>query len=87
MMAPLKVAATCSKVMISLGDTAAVWPYIVGGGMFPLFAVPSMIGLIVGTLIGARIMLKVKAGFIRYLIIAVMLFSGIRLVQKAIGML
>jgi hypothetical protein len=46
-----------------------------------------MIGLIVGTLIGARIMLKVKAGFIRYLIIAVMLFSGIRLVQKAIGML
>ena len=87
MMAPLKVAATCSKVMISLGDTAAVWPYIVGGGMFPLFAVPSMIGLIVGTLIGARIMLKVKAGFIRYLIIAVMIGAGIKLVQKAIGML
>ncbi|MFW6158712.1 MAG: TSUP family transporter [Planctomycetota bacterium] len=35
MLAPLKVAATCSTVMISLGDTAAVWPYILGGGMFP----------------------------------------------------
>ena len=87
MMAPLKVAATSSKVMISLGDTAAVWPYITGGGMFPLFAVPSMIGLIVGTLIGARIMLRIKAGFIRYLIIAVMIGAGVRLVMKAISML
>jgi len=87
MMAPLKVAATCSKVMISLGDTAAVWPYITGGGMFPLFAVPSMIGLIVGTLIGARIMLKVKAGFIRWIIIVVMIGAGIRLISKAITMI
>jgi hypothetical protein len=87
MMAPLKVAATCSKVMISLGDTAAVWPYITGGGMFPLFAVPSMIGLIIGTLIGARIMLKVKAGFIRWIIIVVMIGAGIRLISKAITMI
>jgi len=83
MMAPLKVAATCSKVMISLGDTAAVWPYIVGGGLFPLFTVPSMIGLIVGTLIGSKIMLKVKAGFVRWIIIVVMIGAGIRLITKA----
>jgi hypothetical protein len=87
MMAPLKVAATCSKVMISLGDTAAVWPYIVGGGMLPLFAVPSMIGLIVGTLIGSKIMLKIKAGFIRWIIIVVMIGAGIRLISKAVTML
>ncbi len=83
MLAPLKVAATCSKVMISIGDTAAIWPYIQGGGMFPLFAVPSMIGLVIGTLIGSRIMLRVKAGFIRPLIIIVMFGAGIRLIMKA----
>ena len=87
MMAPLKVAATTSSVMISLGNTAAVWPYIAGGGMFPLFAVPSMIGLITGALIGSRIMLKVKAGFIRWLIVVVLLVAGVRLVVKAFGML
>ena len=87
MMAPLKVAATTSSVMISLGNTAAVWPYIAGGGMFPLFAVPSMIGLITGALIGSRIMLKVKAGFIRWLIVVVLLVAGVRLVVKAVGML
>ena len=87
MLAPLKVAATCSKVLISIGDTAAVWPYIAGGGMFPLFAVPCMIGLIVGTYIGAKIMLKIKAGFVRWLIIVIMFGSGIRLLMKAASML
>jgi uncharacterized membrane protein YfcA len=87
MLAPLKVAATCSTVMTSIGSTAAVWPYIRGGGMFPLFAVPCMIGLIGGALIGSRIMVKVKAGFIRWIIIAVMMSAGVRLVIKAITML
>lgn len=87
MMAPLKVAATCSTVMISIGSTAAVWPYIRGGGMLPLFAVPCMIGLMVGAAIGARIMVKIKAGFIRWIIIFVMIGSGIRLISKAISMI
>lgn len=86
MLAPLKVAATCSKVMIGIGDTGAIWPYIMGGGILPLFAVPCMIGLIVGTLIGAKIMLIVKAGFIRYLVIIIMFGAGIRLIMKAIEM-
>ncbi len=84
MLAPLKVAATCSKVLIGIGDTAAIWPYAMAGGIFPLFAVPCMIGLIVGTLIGAKIMLKVKAGFVRWIIIVIMFGAGIRLILKAI---
>lgn len=85
MLAPLKVAAACSKVLIGIGDTAAVWPYIMGGGIFPLFAVPSMIGLIIGTMIGAKIMIRVKAGFVRYIIIAVMFGSGIKLIQTGLS--
>jgi uncharacterized membrane protein YfcA len=45
-----------------------------------LFAVPAMIGLVLGTIIGAKIMLRISAGPIRYLIIGVMVFSGIKLV-------
>ncbi len=85
MLAPLKVSAACSKVLIGIGDTAAIWPYIMGGGIFPLFAVPCMIGLIIGTIIGAKIMLRVKAGFIRYLIIAIMFGSGIKLIQTGLS--
>ncbi|AGK60367.1 putative permease [Archaeoglobus sulfaticallidus PM70-1] len=87
MMAPLKVAAASSKVLIGIGDTAAIWPYIMQGTIFPLFAVPCMIGLILGTMIGAKIMLKVKAGFIRYIIIVIMFLSGARLIQQALTIL
>ncbi|MFW6158711.1 MAG: hypothetical protein ACOC8E_05075 [Planctomycetota bacterium] len=45
-----------------------------------------MIGMIVGAHFGARIMLRVKAGFIRWVIIALMLLAGIRLITKAISM-
>jgi uncharacterized membrane protein YfcA len=87
MLAPLKVAAASSKVLIGIGDTAAVWPYMMDGGIFALFAVPCVIGLVIGTIIGAKIMLRVKAGFVRYLIIAVMFGSGIKLVLDGIDRL
>ena len=87
MLAPLKVAATCSTTMISIGGTAAVWPYIRGGAMFPLFAVPSMTGLIVGALIGSRMMVRIKAGFVRWIVIVVMIGAGIRLISKAVTMM
>lgn len=87
MMTPLKVAAASSKVLIGIGDTAAIWPYILQGTIFPLFAVPCMIGLILGTIIGAKIMLRIKAGFVRYLIIGIMFISGVRLIQQALTML
>jgi uncharacterized membrane protein YfcA len=87
MLAPLKVAAASSKVLIGIGDTAAVWPYMMDGGIFALFAVPCVLGLVVGTIIGAKIMLKVKAGFVRYLIIVIMFGSGIKLVLDGVSRL
>ena len=87
MLTPLKVAAACSKVMISIGDTAAIWPYIKGGGLIPVFAVPCMIGLICGTMVGAKLMLRTKATYVRWVIIGIMLLTGGRLLIKAISLL
>lgn len=87
MLAPLKVAAASSKVLIGIGDTAAIWPYIMDGAVFALFAVPCVIGLVIGTIIGAKIMLKIKAGFVRWLIIAVMFGAGVKLVMDGIDKL
>lgn len=84
MLMPLKVAAATSKVLIGVGDTAAVWPYMNHGAILPLLAVPAMIGLVLGTIIGSKIMLRIKAGPIRYLIILVMVFSGGKLILDGI---
>ena len=73
-------------MMISIGDTAAIWPYIKGGGILPLFAVPCMIGVIGGTITGAKLMLKTKATYVRWVIVVVMLITGTRLLIKAISL-
>jgi len=80
MLAPLKVAAASSEVLIGMGDTAAVWQYMISGAIFPLFAVPSLAGSMVGATIGARILVKVNAGFVRWIIIVAMFGSGAKLV-------
>jgi uncharacterized membrane protein YfcA len=78
--APVKVAVASSKVLIGIGDTGAIWPYLMNGAVFPLFVIPSIAGVVVGTTIGARIMPMIKAGFIRWLVILILLASGGKLV-------
>jgi uncharacterized membrane protein YfcA len=87
MLAPLKVAATSSSVLIGIGDTAAVWPYLAGGGIFPLIAVPCTIGMVVGATIGSKIMLRIRPSFVRWVIIAAMFGSGIKLLFDGVSRL
>lgn len=84
MLVPLKVAAASSSVLMGLGDTAAVWAYMRGGGIFPLLAVPCLAGSVLGAIIGARIMVKVNAKFVRWIIIAIMYGAGLKLVLNGI---
>jgi len=87
MLVPLKVAGATSSVLIGAGDTAAVWQYMHGGALFPLFAAPCLIGSILGAIIGSRIMVKVKAWFVRWIIIMIMFGAGIKLVLDGISRL
>jgi uncharacterized membrane protein YfcA len=87
MLAPLKVAAASSSVLIGIGDTGAIWPYLSNGGIFPLFTVPCMIGMVVGATIGTRLMPIIKAKYTRWLVIALMFGSGVKLVFDGLSKL
>jgi len=87
MLVPLKVAAATSAVIISLGDTAAVFPYLMSNSVFPVYAVPTITGLILGAEIGSRIAVKVKPKVIRYVLIAIMLGTGVKLVITGLSLL
>lgn len=87
MLAPLKVAAATSAVIISLGDTAAVFPYLMSNSVFPVYAVPTIAGLILGAEIGSRIAVKVKAKIIRYVLIAIMFGTGVKLIVTGVSLL
>jgi hypothetical protein len=57
------------------------------GAIIPLFAAPWLVGQVLGGLLGALILIRVKAGFVRYLLIGFMFFACFGLLTKGLNML
>lgn len=87
MLAPLKVATTTSAVVISIGDTAAVFPYLMSGSIIPIFAIPAITGLMSGARVGSTVAVRIRAKYVRYILTLLLLFAGIKLVLVGIWML
>jgi len=83
--APLKVSAGTSSLVLSLVDSSAAWVYINRGAVLPMIAVPSVVGMMAGAKIGARLLSVLKASVIRKMVIALLLFAGIRALLKGLG--
>jgi uncharacterized membrane protein YfcA len=83
--APLKVAAGTSGVVLSLVDSSAAWVYINRGAVLPMVAVPSVVGMMLGARIGARLLDVLKGSVVRRMVIAVLLFAGARALLKGTG--
>lgn len=82
MMVPLKVSAACSGVLLAIGNAAAIWPYILYGSLIALFVTPWMLGQVVGGIIGAFILARIKAAFVRNLLIVLIFLTSIKLVVR-----
>jgi uncharacterized membrane protein YfcA len=83
--APLKVAAGTSSVVLSLVDSSAAWVYVNQGAVLPMIAVPSVVGMMLGARIGARLLNVLKGTVVRRLVIGVLLFAGARALLKGLG--
>jgi uncharacterized protein len=83
--APLKVSAGSSGLVLSLVDSAAAWVYINRGAVLPMIAVPSVVGMMLGARIGARLLHVLPGPVIRRLVISVLLFAGLRALFKGLG--
>lgn len=82
---PLKVSAGTSGFILSIVDSSAAWIYINQGALLAIVAVPSVIGMMLGALIGVRLLKVLRASSIRKLVIAVLLLSGLRALTKGLG--
>jgi hypothetical protein len=83
--APLKVSAGTSGLVLSLVDSSAAWVYLNRGAVLPMIAVPSVIGMMLGARIGARLLGVLKGSVIRRMVIALLLFAGLRALFKGLG--
>jgi len=82
---PLKVSAGTSGLVLSLVDSAAAWVYINRGAVLAIIAVPSVVGMMLGARIGARLLHVLKGSVIRRMVIGLLLFAGIRAFLKGAG--
>jgi uncharacterized membrane protein YfcA len=82
---PLKVAAANSGVLLGMGDCVAVWPYLLMGAMIPLFAAPWLVGQVIGGIVGALVLIRIKAGFVRIILIGIMFFTCYGLIGRGLN--
>lgn len=83
--APLKIAVGSSKFLLSITDTSAAWIYINQGAVLSIIAVPSVVGIMLGSLVGVRLLAGAKPKAVRYLVIIMLMFAGLRSLLKGLG--
>lgn len=83
--APIKISVATSKFLLSITDTSAAWIYLNQGAVLAMMVVPSVIGLMVGSLVGVRILAKTKPTIIRWMVIVILGIAGIRAMLKGFG--
>jgi uncharacterized membrane protein YfcA len=83
--APLKVSVSTSGFLLSVIDTSAAWVYVNRGALLPMLVVPSILGVMLGARIGARLLHVTRASTIRKIVIALLLVAGARAFVKGLG--
>lgn len=83
--APLKISVATSKFLLSITDTSAAWIYMNNGCVIPLMVVPSIVGIMLGSFVGVRLLKIAKPTFIRWMVIVILVFAGIKALSKGLG--
>lgn len=83
--APIKISVATSKFLLSITDTSAAWIYMNNGAVLPLMVVPSVVGIMLGSFVGVRILAVTKPALIRKLVIIVLGIAGTKALLKGLG--
>lgn len=83
--APLKISVATSKFLLSITDTSAAWIYLNSGAVLPMIVVPSVVGIMLGSIVGVRILAVAKPKAIKWIVIVLLLFAGLRALLKGLG--
>lgn len=83
--APLKVSVSTSKFLLSIVDTSAAWVYLNQGAVIAMITVPSIIGIMLGSLVGVALLKKMDASIVRKVVIIMLTLAGTRALLKGLG--
>ena len=83
--APLKISVATSKFLLSITDTSAAWIYLNKGCVIPMMVVPSIVGIMLGSFVGVRLLRVAKPGVVRWIVIGMLGFAGLKALSKGLG--
>jgi len=82
---PLKVTAASSKASLAIADTGALWVYTHEGKTYPEIVITVALAVMLGAYLGAKLLLKARVEFVRWVILAIMAFNGIQLLTRGLA--
>ncbi len=82
---PLKVSSATSNFMIGVTAAASAGAYFVRGDIVPSVAGPVALGSVVGSILGARVLLAVSSDRVRSLFVVVLLALAAQMLLSAFG--
>ena len=82
---PIKVSTSTSILIITMTDATAAWVYLARGAILPLLVVPAVVGMYIGSRIGAIAAVKARPRVIRYIFLAIMFFAAVMDIYKGVA--
>ena len=81
---PTKVSTTTSNLIIGVTALAGSSVYLSAGLIDPSLAAPIMLGVVVGALIGTKLLVRLRNSSVRWFFMAVLLLLGVEMVMRGI---
>ena len=85
MRAPLKASTTTSNFMIGVTAAASAGTYFARGDINPFIAAPVALGVLAGTVIGTRLLRKMRGRFIHKLLLIVLVIVAAQMIRGGIA--
>ncbi|MFT8363884.1 MAG: sulfite exporter TauE/SafE family protein [Sporolactobacillus sp.] len=82
---PLKPSSATSNLMMGVTAAASATVYFFNGSIEPTIAAPLSLGILVGALLGSRIMKRMRARVLRMLFIPILFYIGVQMLVKGFG--
>jgi len=82
---PFKVSTTTSNFMIGVTAAASAGVYLSRGYIDPALAMPVMLGVLIGSLMGTRVLVKTQTKLLRLVFSGVIVLLGMEMLIRGIG--
>lgn len=85
MRAPIKVSTTTSNFMIGVTAAASAGIYFLRGDIHPFIAAPVALGILAGTVVGTRLLLRLRGAAIRKVFLVVLVIIALQMIWRGMA--